>query len=138
MSASDLQNLLYAIVQAVHNFGAVAVVGGGLGGLILKDAVARKKLAWLALAGWVTQAASGATFGAVTVHFSHKFPDIGDIAWTALYIKMACAAAGFVLLAIYLFWGANWPEGKRNAVWVASTVFAFTALSAAAVLRWYS
>jgi hypothetical protein len=135
---SDSQNLLYTAVQAVHNFGAVAVVSGALGGMILKDAAARKNLAWLALAGWGTQAVSGASFGAVTYYFSHKFPDIGDIATTALFLKMACVAAGFALLAAYLFSGANWPEGRRDVVWLASSVLAFTALSAAAVLRWFS
>jgi hypothetical protein len=135
---NETQNLLYAIVQAAHNFGAVAVVGGGLGGVILKEANARKKLAWLALAGWAMQAISGASFGAVTIHFSHKFPDIGDVAWTALYIKMACAVAGFVMLSAYLYWGARWADSRRNTVWVAAAVFGVTALSAAAVLRWYS
>lgn len=135
---STTQNLLYTTIQAAHNFGAVAVVSGALGGAILKDPAARKNLAWLALAGWGTQALSGATFGAVTYYFSHKFPDIGDIATTALYVKMACAAAGFTLLAAYLLWGANWPEGRKNLVWVGSAVLAFTALGAAAVLRWFS
>jgi hypothetical protein len=135
---SNFQNLLYATIQTAHNFGAVAVVGGALGGVLLKNLSARKNLAWLALAGWGAQALSGATFGAVTYHYSHKFPDIGDIAMTALYIKMACAACGFALLAAYLLWGANWPEARRNGAWHASLTLGVTALSAAAVLRWYS
>jgi len=135
---SATQNLIYATIQVAHNLGAVAVVGGSLSGVILKNPGVRKNLAWLALAGWGTQALSGATFGAATYYFSHKFPDIGDIATAALMLKMACVATGIVLLAAYLFWGANWPEGKRNGAWLASTVLAFTALSAAAVLRWFS
>lgn len=135
---STTQNLIYATIQAAHNLGAVAVVGGSLSGVILKNPGVRKNLAWLALAGWGTQALSGATFGAVTYYFSHKFPDIGDIATTALILKMACVAVGFVLLAAYLFWGANWPDGKRNSVWFASAALGITALSAAAVLRWFS
>ena len=43
---SDPQNLLYATIQAAHNFGAVAVAGGALGGLALKQAALRRRLAW--------------------------------------------------------------------------------------------
>lgn len=135
---STTQNLIYATVQVAHNLGAVAVAGGTLSGLVLKTTPTRKSLAWFALAGWGTQALSGAAFGAVSYYYYHKFPDIGDIATAALLLKMGCVAAGFSLLAAYLFWGANWPEGRKDGVWLASAALAFTALSAAAFLRWFS
>jgi hypothetical protein len=135
---STTQNILYSAVQSVHNLGAVAVAGGTLSGAVLKSPAARKTLAWIALAGWGTQAVSGATFGAVSWYFYHKFPDIGETATTALYIKMACAASGFMLLAAYLYWGAKWKEAAINRVWLISALLAFTALFSAAVLRWFS
>jgi len=135
---STAQNLLYASVQAAHNLGAVAVVGGALAGVAEKHPGLRKTLARITLAGWLIQGVSGATFGAVSYYYYGKFPDIGDIAWTALFVKMGCAATGLLLLAAYLGWGANWPEGRRNGTWIASLVLGVTALSAAAVLRWFS
>lgn len=135
---STTQNILYSAVQSVHNLGAVAVMSGTLGGAAMHTPAVRKTLAWIALAGWGTQALSGATFGAVSYYFYHRFPDIGEPATTALYIKMACAATGFMLLAAYLYWGAKWKEAGVNRLWLASAVLAFTALCSAAVLRWFS
>lgn len=138
LKMSATQNLIYSTIQVAHNLGAVAVVGGSLGGMMLKNPAVRKKLAWLVLGGWGTQALSGATFGAATYYFSHHLPDIGDIAEAALILKMICAAIGFILLVAYLFRGANWAERSRNSVWIASSTFAITALGAAAFLRWFS
>ncbi len=135
---STTQNIIYSSVQAVHNLGAVAVTGGALSGAVLKAPALRKTLGWIALAGWGTQALSGATFGAVSYYFYHKFPDIGETATTALYIKMTCAALGFLLLAAYLYRGAGWRESARDRAWLVSAVLAITALGSAAVLRWFS
>jgi len=135
---SAAQNLIYATVQVAHNLGAVAVVGGSLGGTLLKNPETRKNLAWLALAGWGTQALSGATFGAASHYFYGKFPDIGEIASAALMLKMACATIGLMLLAAYLAWSKNWTDRKRNGAWHASSALAVTALSAAAFLRWFA
>lgn len=136
MSAS--QNLAYAIVQVAHNFGAVAAVGGSLAALKFRGVDTRRYLAKLALAGWGTQAASGAAFGATSYYYYHQFPDITGIATVALAIKMVCVAIGFLLLVAYLFWSATWTVPKMNAVWITSSALAVTALSAAAFLRWFS
>lgn len=135
---SVAQNFTYAVVQVAHNFGAVAAVGGSLAALKFRGVDTRRKLAWIALTGWGTQAASGAAFGAVSYYFYHRFPDIAGIAVTALSIKMVCAAVGFLLLAAYLFRGDDWTVTKTNAVWIVSSTLAVTALSAAAFLRWFS
>ena len=89
MPTVDPQNLAYALIQLVHNFGAVAVVGGaGAGRWLARDAPATQRhLAWLVLGGWLAQAASGASFGAVSYHFYGQFPDIHAIARSALFIK---------------------------------------------------
>ena len=135
---SNAQNLAYAVVQVLHNFGAVATVGGSLAATRIESVNGRKKLAWLALAGWGTQAASGAAFGLVSYLFYHQFPDIAGIAVAALVIKMLCAATGFLLVASYLFRGNDWPERKRNTALLSSVSLAAIALSAAAFLRWFS
>ena len=135
---SNAQNLAYAVVQVLHNFGAVATVGGSLAAARIENVGVREKLAWLALAGWGTQAASGAIFGLVSYAFYHQFPDIAGIAVVALVIKMLCAATGFLLVAAYVLRGANWPERKANTALLSSVVLAAIALSAAAFLRWFS
>jgi hypothetical protein len=135
---STTQNILYSAVQSVHNLGAVAVAAGTLAGAVSKKPAARKTLAWIALAGWGTQAVSGATFGAVSYYYYHQFPDIGPIATTALYVKMVSAASGFTLLAAYLYWGAQWKDSSAERTWRVSALLALTALCSAAVLRWFS
>ena len=135
---SNAQNLAYSAVQILHNFGAVATVGGSLAAALAESEDARKKLAWLTLAGWGTQALSGAAFGMVSFFFYHRLPDIAGVAVIALLIKILCAATGFLLAAIYLLRGAVWPGRKKNMAWYSSLLLAVTALSAAAFLRWFS
>jgi hypothetical protein len=135
---SNAQNLAYIVVQILHNFGAVAAVGGSLAAAVNANEDARKKLAWLPLAGWGTQAASGAAFGMVSFFFYHQLPDIAGVAVIALVIKILCAATGFLLVAAYLFWGSGWAERTKNRVWYSSSTLSAIALSAAAFLRWFS
>jgi len=134
---SNAQNLAYSAIQVLHNFGAVATVGGSFAAT-LAPPEGRRKLAWLAFAGWTTQAVSGPAFGMVSYYFYHRFPDIAGIAIAALMIKIICVALGFLLVGAYLFLCANCLERFRNMVWPASTLLAATALSAAAFLRWFS
>lgn len=135
---SAAQNLSYSVIQVVHNFGAVATVGGSVIATRLRDDVMRRRLANLVLTGWVTQAVSGATFGMVTYHFYHQLPDISGIAVDALGIKMACATLGILLLAAYLWQSHRWTEQGKNNAWISSSVLAITAISGAAFLRWFS
>jgi len=136
----DLQNPSYAAIQVVHNFGAVAVVGSAAHALWLGPALAgmRKPLAWIMLAGWAAQAASGAAFGGVSWLYYGRFPDIHGVAIAALLIKMACAAAGLMLVAAYLYRGIGWSERAQRATWRTLATLAATALTAAAFLRWFS
>lgn len=134
----DWQNLAYAVVQVVHNFGAVAVVGGAVGALWRGPHGPRRALAWTVLAGWAAQAASGAAFGAVSWLSYGRLPDIHGIAVAALLLKMACAAAGFVLAAGYLLRGTRWAPPVQQRVWRALALLGVAALTAAAFLRWFS
>lgn len=136
----DFQNLAYALVQLVHNFGAMAVVGGAVAARwLVRDAPAtQRQLAWLVLGGWLAQAASGACFGAVSYHFYGRFPDIHAIARVALFIKLVCAAGGILLAAGTLQHGAGWLQATRNAVWSLLLMLGVTALASAAFLRWFA
>ena len=135
---SAVQNLSYSAIQVVHNFGAVATVGGSLIATQLRDEVTRRRLAHLVLFGWVTQAASGASFGVVTYYYYQQLPDISGIAIDALGIKMVCAAFGTLLLMTYLWQSEHWTDLTRSKVWISSFALAVTAISAAAFLRWFS
>lgn len=136
---STTQNLLYAAVQTAHNFGAVAAVGGSLAGWRLKEPAMRRWLAKAASGGWLIQALSGASFGAVSYYYYHRMPDLGEISIAALIVKMACVATALALFAFYFVRRARGPGEARAAfVWPVSLVLAVTALTAAAVLRWFS
>ncbi|MBP5998448.1 MAG: hypothetical protein KA535_10875 [Azonexus sp.] len=136
----DPQNLAYALVQLVHNFGAVAVVGGAFAARWLaRDTLATQRwLAWLVLGGWLAQAASGAGFGAVSYLFYGQFPDIHAIARVALMVKLACAAGGVLLAAGYLRGATNWLPERRGTVWNTLLLLGVTALASAAFLRWFA
>ncbi len=135
---SAVQNLSYSVIQIVHNFGALATVGGSIIATQVRVDDFRRKLAHLALIGWVTQAASGATFGMVTYHYYNQFPDISGLAMDALGIKMGCATLGILLLTTYLYQDKRWTEIDKNKAWITSTILSITAFSAAAFLRWFS
>lgn len=136
----DLQNLAYALTQVVHNFGAVAVVGGAIAGrrAFPAEPHARRRFAWLILIGWSIQAASGMSFGAISYAYYGQFPDIHGVAVAALYLKMLCASAGIVLSAAFLRSRRRWPERRQSAVWSAQMFLGIAALTAAAFLRWFS
>jgi hypothetical protein len=135
----DTQNLAYALIQVIHNFGAAAVVGGAVAACWpVRAEPNRRRLAWLVLAGWATQAASGAGFGTISYAYYGQFPDIHGIAVAALGVKMSCAAAGFALAAAYLRLEGGWSERGRSAAWLVLVALAATALTAAAFLRWFS
>ena len=70
---SGTENLAYTVVQVVHNFGAVATVGGSVAALLAAPE-ARRKTAWVAFAGWATQAVSGPAFGMLSLYFTSAFP----------------------------------------------------------------
>ena len=89
--------------------------------------------------GWATQAISGAGFAVVSYHFYGKLPDIHGIAMTVLLLKMLCAVFGLSIIVLYLKNSAssNIQEQSRL-VWLVLVTLACTALTSAAVLRWFS
>lgn len=134
------ENLAYALVQIIHNFGAAAVVGGAAFSFwpARQNAAVLRRLAWLVLFAWGAQAASGALFGAVSRHYYGQFPDIHGIAIAALGIKIAAAVIGFILAATYLRSAGQWSDTARLHAWHVLTGLGIVALTAAAFLRWFS
>lgn len=136
----DLQNLSYAAVQVVHNFGAVAVVGGPAFLLLagFTDAVLQRKFAWLVGGGWLAQMLSGIGFGVVSYTAYGSLPDIHGIAIAALYIKVLCASAGFLAALAVLKFAGDWSEQRCRGMWQLLLALGVIALTAAAFLRWFS
>ncbi|MFZ1548423.1 MAG: hypothetical protein WAT12_15245 [Candidatus Nitrotoga sp.] len=134
-----MENLSYAVVQVVHNFGAVAVVGGAAFALYSGvTAALHHKLAWLVGLGWAAQAISGMGFAAVSYHYYDKLPDIHGIAMAALLIKMLCVVFGVGIVIVYLHYSATFTIKRRHLAWLLLVALGLTALTAAAFLRWFS
>lgn len=135
------QNTFYAIVQVIHNLGAVAVASGTFLSLVNPCNCSfqlQNKLAWVTLIGWGIQGISGASFGAVSFYYHGQFPDIHGIALVALYIKMICTAAGFFLTLFYIRYATRWSESSRYLSWKIMGILTITALIAAGFLRWFA
>ena len=135
-----MQNLLYALIQVVHNLGAVTVVASSASALWLArgNSTAQHRLSLLLAAAWAVQAASGALFGITTFLYERHLPDIHGIAVDALLIKMFCALCGFILAVTCVKLGSAWAMGKQLLAWRASFSFGIIALGSAAFLRWFS
>jgi len=133
----ELENFFYAAVQIAHNFGAAAVTGLPIAALwFAPSRPTLRKMAWLTLLAWVTQGASGAGFGAVSFLMEGQLPQIHSLAWAALAVKIACAALAIILLAVNL--SARVEAARGNRIWTSLAILGITALTCAAVLRWFS
>lgn len=134
------ENLGYALVQVLHNFGAVAVVGVPLLALAAgrQGPQGDRRLLWFTVLAWSTQALSGAAFGAVSYFFYGQLPAISGVAIVALVIKVVCAMLAFGLAATALRFGVAWSATAHQRVWRMVTGFGVLALTAAAFLRWFS
>lgn len=136
----QLENISYALTQVIHNFGALAVVGGALTGLWAKpdQEKLRHTMAWLVLLAWGTQGASGLIFGGISLVFYGETPDLHSVAMGALVLKMVCAASGVFVAAIYVKNAKHWGEKACRRAWHSLAGLGATALTAAAFLRWFS
>jgi hypothetical protein len=84
---------------------------------VCRPQAAQRSSAGLVLGGWVAQGASGACFGAISYVGYGRFPDIHGIAIGVLVLKMACAAAGFSVAALYLGRETSWSAPRRQRAW---------------------
>ncbi|MGA7595055.1 MAG: hypothetical protein WCA64_07655 [Gallionella sp.] len=135
-----MQNLIYALIQVIHNFGAATVVGTATAAIWLAhgNAGVRHRLSLLMALAWAVQAASGVLFGATTYFFEKSLPDIHGVAVDALLVKTACAIAGFVLAIAFLRRGGDWSATKQLLAWRTLLSLGAIALASAAFLRWFS
>lgn len=135
-----MENLAYALVQWLHNFGAAAVLGAAVAARwpTAQAPDAQRRLAWLVLFAWLAQFASGALFGAVSLGYYGRLPDLSPVARGALVVKVGCAGAAVVLVATWLRRRHRWTEAALARAWHALAVLAALALSAAAFLRWFA
>ncbi len=134
------ENLSYAIMQLVHNFGAAAVVGVAIFAIYpaAQPIPIQRKFAWLVGLSWTAQALSGVGFGAVSYYFYEKLPDLHGLAFAALLIKIMCAAGGVSIAIMYLRQAAGWTTEQRSVAWKLLAALGVTALAAAAFLRWFA
>ncbi|MBI4196142.1 MAG: hypothetical protein HY526_13810 [Betaproteobacteria bacterium] len=135
-----MENFAYALVQLLHNFGAVAVVGGAAAALRAADPSIRRNAHLARLMGfaWGLQIASGAGFGAVSYWYYGRLPDIHGVAVFALGTKISCAVAGLALSLLVGLRGQALNEAQIALAWRALAAFGVVALAAAAFLRWFS
>lgn len=133
------ENLAYALVQVVHNFGAVGVLGGALFALwpVPRLEYARA-FARLILVAWAAQIASGGLFGLTSLHYYGEMPDLSSIAMAALAIKVVAAITGFLLAALFLLRGTGWGRASVKRTFQSLAGLGVVALTAAAFLRWFS
>ena len=86
----------------------------------------------------VAQAASGVGFATVSYLSYGHLPDLHGVAVAALLLKMVCAVGGISFSALYLYGERSFSMAFRRQIWVTLLLLAMTALTSAAVLRWFS
>lgn len=128
----------YALVQVMHNFGAVAVVGSPAAAWLWarERSIVPKVFAWLTALGWVTQGLSGAGFGLTSYLSRGELPEVTGIALVALYVKITCAVVGLALCVFYLLASRRRERAQRE-LWSSLFFIGVAALSGAAFLRWF-
>jgi hypothetical protein len=129
----------YALVQVAHNFGAVAVVGGPAAAWlwVRERRLSPGLLAWLTACGWLVQALSGIGFGLTSYLSRGELPEVTGVALVALYVKVSCAAVGFILAAFYLVSPPSRQQTMQRAIWPLLLAVGIAALCGAAFLRWF-
>ena len=133
----ELENFLYAGVQIAHNFGAAAVTGLPIAALWLRPGpLTLRRMAWLTLLAWLVQAVRGVGFGTVSFFEEGELPQIHHLALAALSLKIFCAAVAVALLAIHF--ARRSAVAPSAAAWRGLAILGATALTSAAVLRWFS
>jgi hypothetical protein len=133
----QIENVLYAISQLIHNFGAVAVTALPL--IALRFALIGPQLRMtykLIGLAWVVQSASGAGFGAISYYIVGSLPELHHIAISALLLKITCALSSIALIIAKLMGHQN-GVSDRLMLSILS-VLGMIALSSAAILRWFS
>jgi hypothetical protein len=133
-----MQNLLYALIQSIHNIGAVVIVGVGAYGLFLAPDRYKTTLAVIQSITWSLQGLSGGIFGLTTLYFYHQLPDIHGVAIWALMVKIVCVILGCCIATSYALWNEYFSSKVKKLCWILMFSLGNIALSSAAFLRWFS
>ena len=83
------------------------------------------------------QVLSGASFGLTSFLSRGELPEVTGVALVALYVKVGCAVAGFVLATFFLFAAPERREQTQRWMWPCLLCIGATALCGAAFLRWF-
>lgn len=129
----------YALVQVIHNLGAVAVVGSPAAAMAWQReqrGIARS-MVWLTLSGWLVQSASGVGFGLTSYLASGEVPQIAGTALIALNIKIACVVVAITWIILHLLGSAPLRQCVQRWFWPILLGAGVLALSSAAFLRWF-
>lgn len=139
MSSAVFQNLIYALNQVIHNFGAAAVIGFSTYGLLRRtdEPVAQRTILLALTIAWAVQGVTGVTFGITSLYFYGKLPDIHGVAIIAVTTKIICVILGFIVALVGLRKRSEIPGNSQFHIFV-SFALGVVALSAAAFLRWFS
>ena len=135
-----MENFIYALIQSLHNLGAVVVVAAPA--LMLFRFQTKLNLNKIIIRviffAWSLQLLSGAAFGLSSYQFYGEIPDIDGIAFIALIIKLSCAITS-VMMCIYLWVSirGNNKALRFQCFWWMLLSFGLSALLSAAFLRWY-
>ena len=134
-----MSDLVYALIQSVHNLGAVAVVGLPAAALARRGLGAPpSRMLTVALAlGWTVLAASGVGFGLASLGLKGALPEIDGVARWALAVKLAGAFVGLSSSAWAALGFARLSTRAHARIASCSLIAAAAPLAAAAVLRWY-
>ena len=135
-----MENLIYALIQAGHNLGAVAVVAAPMGALwslsnMFSHAI--RKLIIVGFSGWCLQFVSGIGFGMSSYSFYGEVPQLDGVAYVALVLKLCCAVVSS-LAYLYFILKPKSPGTEKISNWIIFLVLATVALMSAAFLRWYA
>jgi len=134
-----MTDLTYALIQLLHNLGAVAVVGLPITALVLeRQGIRLPRWVVLALcAAWALQALSGIGFGVASLGLKGALPEIEGVAKAALAVKIAGTAVGCFAAALAWRSAAGWSLAARRRFLRVEVAAALFPLAAAAFLRWY-
>ncbi len=134
-----MENLSYAVVQVIHNVGAIMFVAVPFIRLMILQRDIQHNatlLIILAIIGGSLQLLSGAGFAFVSHFFHGQIPEIEGIAFNALVIKISCVVIS-IGIYLYLIKSQDKISSLTQAIWRLLGVLAIIPLISAAFLRWY-
>jgi hypothetical protein len=134
-----MTDLVYALLQVSHNFGAAAVVASPIFASWLgrEQPTIQRRLAWLVVFGAMIQVGSGIGFGLTSYLLKGHLPEIEGVAYGALLVKVFCVIASPAIVLRFVLNATKDETRKQRCAWLSALILGSTAFTAAAFLRWY-